>query len=535
MKTLKTILSATLNTRVLSTLALCATAGVANAQFVDQYASGILHVRTGAATLGPVEGRKVPVRNIGSSGQDGVEIEMHSSSGGGAEIDIGPLLQTAGARLTIRRKGWDGLIYGAHRMISNGDNTASSIYDFTGSGATSVRVDEYDEAGGLVGSTIYPGPIANRPFVPNWSCPDGSTPQYYSKWVTLCNSCNPVLVEGWYCVTSSGEEVGEFSFNRIIVTPDVPSTGLPPVGTESMIVTAAGVPELDVSYAHLGTFDALSSGTGAAHLEEVCTSSTGACTPETVKLVASNIGSSGQDGVEVKWRKTAQSSSGEFTLGDIIATHGSATAHKRGILAGTAQQTDLTSLTVSGMGDHAIAAPDFSAMGATEYLVTAYLNGSIVGETVLPNGGGVILTSDQIVCGPGSTLIYGWITWYDYQCQCMTTFWGVTGCMYVGWGGGNPTYTDRIVFSPINPIPMGGDTAMSVAGRDINAPIEVSNVQWTKLCPADFNDDGFLTGEDFDAYVAAFEAGGIEADHNGDGFVTGEDFDEFVAVFEIGC
>ncbi len=54
-------------------------------------------------------------------------------------------------------------------------------------------------------------------------------------------------------------------------------------------------------------------------------------------------------------------------------------------------------------------------------------------------------------------------------------------------------------------------------------------------CPSDFNGDGFVTGEDFDAYVAAFELGDISADFDGNGFVTGEDFDAYVAAFESGC
>lgn len=60
----------------------------------------------------------------------------------------------------------------------------------------------------------------------------------------------------------------------------------------------------------------------------------------------------------------------------------------------------------------------------------------------------------------------------------------------------------------------------------IDAPVE---------CPADFNGDGFVTGEDFDAFQAAFEAGSISSDFNGDGFVTGEDFDAYVVAFELGC
>ena len=54
-------------------------------------------------------------------------------------------------------------------------------------------------------------------------------------------------------------------------------------------------------------------------------------------------------------------------------------------------------------------------------------------------------------------------------------------------------------------------------------------------CAADFGGDGFLTFEDFDAFVAAFEAGTTSADFDGDGFLTFEDFDSFVAAFEAGC
>jgi len=55
------------------------------------------------------------------------------------------------------------------------------------------------------------------------------------------------------------------------------------------------------------------------------------------------------------------------------------------------------------------------------------------------------------------------------------------------------------------------------------------------ICHADFNCDGFVTGEDYDEYVAAFEAGDELADFDADGFVTGDDFDAFVAAFESGC
>lgn len=71
------------------------------------------------------------------------------------------------------------------------------------------------------------------------------------------------------------------------------------------------------------------------------------------------------------------------------------------------------------------------------------------------------------------------------------------------------------------------------------------NVGWINLddpgayvsigCRADYNTDGFITFEDFDAFVVSFEAGEAASDFGGDGFLTFEDFDAFVAAFEAGC
>jgi len=55
------------------------------------------------------------------------------------------------------------------------------------------------------------------------------------------------------------------------------------------------------------------------------------------------------------------------------------------------------------------------------------------------------------------------------------------------------------------------------------------------LCPSDFNEDGFVSGDDFDAFVAAFELGDASADFNNDTFVSGDDFDGFTLAFEAGC
>lgn len=51
---------------------------------------------------------------------------------------------------------------------------------------------------------------------------------------------------------------------------------------------------------------------------------------------------------------------------------------------------------------------------------------------------------------------------------------------------------------------------------------------------ADYNADGFLTGDDFDLFGVRFEDGDPRADLNHDTFVTGDDYDYFVDAFENG-
>ncbi len=57
----------------------------------------------------------------------------------------------------------------------------------------------------------------------------------------------------------------------------------------------------------------------------------------------------------------------------------------------------------------------------------------------------------------------------------------------------------------------------------------------TDVCPSDFNGDGFVSGEDFDAFLNAFTAGDPGADFDGNNFVNGDDFDGYVAAFVAGC
>jgi hypothetical protein len=59
-----------------------------------------------------------------------------------------------------------------------------------------------------------------------------------------------------------------------------------------------------------------------------------------------------------------------------------------------------------------------------------------------------------------------------------------------------------------------------------------------KLCPADFNQDGFLDFFDYGEFVSCFEGEACvtgSPDFNGDGFVDFFDYSDFVTAFETGC
>jgi len=54
-------------------------------------------------------------------------------------------------------------------------------------------------------------------------------------------------------------------------------------------------------------------------------------------------------------------------------------------------------------------------------------------------------------------------------------------------------------------------------------------------CPADFNDDGGVDGDDVIAFFAAWDIGDIAADYTGDGGVDGDDVIGFFADWDAGC
>ena len=101
-----------------------------------------------------------------------------------------------------------------------------------------------------------------------------------------------------------------------------------------------------------------------------------------------------------------------------------------------------------------------------------------------------------------------------------------------GCNGGLSTSASFTVNATIGEGVVGVATSANFA---VSAGFWYSSYSPVPSCPADFNADGFLTFEDFDAFVAAFSAGQPISDFNNDGFITFDDFDAFVLAFEAGC
>ncbi len=97
-----------------------------------------------------------------------------------------------------------------------------------------------------------------------------------------------------------------------------------------------------------------------------------------------------------------------------------------------------------------------------------------------------------------------------------------------------PNQVEQILFTSCQDLGAPGNDDFFGWGR-----VDVKNAALaaaaTLYCPSDFDHDHFVTGDDFDAYVTAFELGSISSDFDHDGFVTGDDFDAYVAAFEAGC
>ncbi|MCC6970720.1 MAG: hypothetical protein IT434_10910 [Phycisphaerales bacterium] len=81
-----------------------------------------------------------------------------------------------------------------------------------------------------------------------------------------------------------------------------------------------------------------------------------------------------------------------------------------------------------------------------------------------------------------------------------------------------------------------GGLILSVAGPNIaKQVIPASMLVHSNPCLSDFNNDGFINGDDYDLFAESFDNADAAADVNDDGFVNGDDYDAFAEAFDAGC
>ncbi len=242
--------------------------------------SGIEHAKMGSAVLGPVDGRRLPVHNIGSSGQDGVEIRLDSASGGAVSVDLDEMLipSPAAREIRIRPKGWDGTIKGTVRLSSRPpDGTPGASLDvacdFSSVSATTIRVVARDSFGNMIHTSVVPASsitcIASVASPPGTGLACRLAIKTKGVPVHRTQQLSVELPEGPWTITG----LSPAALHEVAVLGIEPETcGACDtwLGTESMLVTASGLHDLVVSDASLRTFGVSSHGLGVAAIDEVC-------------------------------------------------------------------------------------------------------------------------------------------------------------------------------------------------------------------------------------------------------------------------
>ncbi len=87
----------------------------------------------------------------------------------------------------------------------------------------------------------------------------------------------------------------------------------------------------------------------------------------------------------------------------------------------------------------------------------------------------------------------------------------------------------------INPVDLSDAGSYDAIVSNDCAQLTSAAAALTVLCTADFDQNTFVNGVDFDAFIEAFELGLPAADIDGSGWVNGVDFDTFTAAFVAGC
>ncbi|HZW07250.1 MAG TPA: hypothetical protein VFF65_09005, partial [Phycisphaerales bacterium] len=304
-----------------ATLALATLAGGAFAQGGGAdgvWVSGLQMLPVGSATLGVPAERRLPVHNLGSSGQDGVSIQCPNGRSVGCDVDLTELLNTPGATFKAVYADYSLAIPAQHRVRAGGGGggAGGSIheFDFSAMSAIGVRWVVRDNTGAMLAEGTSGGPVLETQVSPTH--PGSGTNQWTMR--TRINELEAVLKNlGLLACCRSGPVT--FSVPGLAPIPNASSIECFPIicitspcpggwtGVSSMKVTAGGVPSLLVSEASRGVpvypindppvlhAQVLVYATGALQIEEPCAGLPENCPPADPELRVTGWSGAGDD------------------------------------------------------------------------------------------------------------------------------------------------------------------------------------------------------------------------------------------------
>lgn len=497
-----------------------------------EYASGLLHEGMGGVSSLTVDAarRKLMACCLGSTGKDGVEVRFESAWGGGAGFDVTPLFEpnTIGNELRVSHKGWDGTIKGHTRVTSNGDGSVTLQADFTGLGATGLDYEALDGNGVVVESGPFPGGGIQAYLDP--CCPPGAefvwwyaTAYVNGQWITYID---------WRCITI-GTVSGLPDITALRLIPQIPPGGTPPLdGLESFVVTEDDFPMLSIFEAQVHTFGVAAWGLGDGRLDEDC-DDLAPCAREQRRLLVSNIGSSGQDGVSLNFESDNLGFPGGLGADDEVAVSvvgspvlGTETMKYQKTGHVTLLKREITPNPATGELDVSL---DFGGVGAGDYEMCMFdSSGTQVACRVLPNN----IPWTVSPCPVGQVWVSRWPPKFS-GCEMVVDPVGLIG-------GPFPGVTD-IEFTPIGVTITDRLAAIEITSTDAGGTLVIDDVVISPPCPGDLDGSGDVGLSDLAGLLASFGTSAGQplynplADLDGDNTIGLSDLAGLLALFGSSC
>jgi hypothetical protein len=375
--------------------------------FRPLYVSGLPHEPFGGVSNLSVEGRKLKACCLGSTGKDGVEVRFDSVRGGGVNIDLTPLLGATGVArdIRVRPKGWDGTVKGNLVISSDAAGNLSEEYDFSIIGATALDWRLLNAHGGVLDQGTVSGPVIT------WGLEAASGGTVNKRFSMDSNASGMRSAgQGFFdiAMTVSGlTGVPVAGVHAIDVTPVQPCAGCPdgPPWNDlrSIELSADGVPEIELSDAHLTTFGVQSWAVGQAHVSEQCDNPLIGCDSSLRQLEVRNIGSSGEDGVAIDLGSGASGGQVVRKYGCPGCPPGHTTLL---IFSDEGGETFRATHAENPLAGHVELQVDSAGLGAAQSLVSFYDDGGIELGSVVVDSTSVVAYTPAVSDAPD---IWSWV------------------------------------------------------------------------------------------------------------------------------